>query len=69
MAPGNFRDGELTIPESGNGVPDILDEASWLPRFCRRLRHELIAKKWARAGSGCASRAMRSAPTKAQRGR
>jgi endoglucanase len=24
-----FRDGDLTIPESGNGVPDILDEAEW----------------------------------------
>jgi endoglucanase len=27
MAPRNFRDGELNIPESGNGVPDVLDEA------------------------------------------
>lgn len=27
--PGNFTDGQLTIPESGNGVPDILDEAFW----------------------------------------
>ncbi len=38
MGPGKFRDGELNIPESGNGVPDILDEAAWLPRFCQRLR-------------------------------
>ena len=42
MAPRNFTDGELSIPESGNGVPDILDEAAWLPRFCYRLRHELM---------------------------
>jgi hypothetical protein len=29
LAPGRFRDGELNIPESGNGIPDILDEAQW----------------------------------------
>ncbi len=52
MAPRNFTDGELNIPESGNGVPDILDEAAWLPRFCRRLRHELIAKGWGTGGVG-----------------
>ena len=27
--PGNFSDGELTIPESGNSIPDFLDEALW----------------------------------------
>jgi hypothetical protein len=27
--PGNFKDGQLNIPESGNGIPDILDEAAW----------------------------------------
>lgn len=52
MAPGRFRDGELNIPESGNGVADILDEAAWLPRFCHRLRHELMAKKWGTGGIG-----------------
>ncbi len=36
MAPQNFGDGELNIPESGNGVPDILDEAGWLIRYFRR---------------------------------
>ncbi len=25
----NFIDGQLNIPESGNGIPDILDEAAW----------------------------------------
>ena len=25
----NFTDGQLHIPESGNGIPDILDEAAW----------------------------------------
>lgn len=27
--PANFKDGQLNIPESGNGIPDILDEAAW----------------------------------------
>jgi hypothetical protein len=27
--PGVFLDGDLNIPESGNGVPDILDEIKW----------------------------------------
>jgi hypothetical protein len=52
MAPGRFADSELNIPESGNGVPDILDEAAWLPRFCRRLRAELMAKGWGTGGVG-----------------
>ena len=29
LRPGNFFDGQLNIPESGNGIPDILDEAVW----------------------------------------
>ncbi len=29
MKPENFMDGQLNIPESGNAVPDILDEAAW----------------------------------------
>ncbi|MCS6777823.1 MAG: glycoside hydrolase family 9 protein [Chloroherpetonaceae bacterium] len=52
MAPQNFRDGELNIPESGNGIPDILDEAAWLPRFCHRLRQELRARGWGTGGIG-----------------
>lgn len=52
LAPKNFKDGELNIPESGNGVPDILDEAAWLPRFCQRLRAELIEKKYGTGGIG-----------------
>lgn len=52
LAPRNFRDGELNIPESGNGMPDILDEAAWLPRFCYRLRHELMQKGYATGGVG-----------------
>ncbi len=52
LAPGNFRDGELNIPESRNGVPDIFDEAAWLPRFCYRLRHELMSKGYGSGGIG-----------------
>jgi len=29
IAPNNFRDGDLDIPESGNGIPDIIDELEW----------------------------------------
>lgn len=29
LRPDAFRDGSLGIPESGNGVPDLLDEALW----------------------------------------
>ena len=29
MKPQNFIDGQLNLPESGNGIPDILDEAAW----------------------------------------
>ncbi|KAA6183161.1 hypothetical protein F2Q65_16360 [Thiohalocapsa marina] len=28
-APGQFGDGELGIPESGNGIPDVIDELGW----------------------------------------
>jgi endoglucanase len=36
ITPDNFSDGELNIPESGNGIPDILDEATWLINYFRR---------------------------------
>ena len=29
MKPDNFIDNQLNIPESNNGIPDILDEAAW----------------------------------------
>lgn len=38
LRPGNFCDGQLDLPESGNGIPDILDEALW------GLRHLLAAQ-------------------------
>ena len=29
LNPGAFTDGQLNLPESGNGIPDLLDEALW----------------------------------------
>ena len=53
-APDHFRDNELNIPESGNGIPDILDEASWLLRFYYRTRHEIIQQGYGTGGVGSA---------------
>ena len=41
IAPGNFADSEANIPESGNGIPDILDEAALLLVYLHRTRHVL----------------------------
>lgn len=52
-APQLFRDGRTKIPESGNGVPDILDEAAWGIRWVLSLqeksgavRHREAVEKW-----------------------
>ena len=29
LAPGRFGDGDFNIPESGNGIPDLIDELEW----------------------------------------
>ncbi|MEV7965020.1 glycoside hydrolase family 9 protein [Sphaerisporangium sp. NPDC088356] len=34
----SLTDGTLTIPESGNGVPDILDEARWEQEFLLKMQ-------------------------------
>ena len=39
MRPQNFYDGQLSIPENANGIPDILDEAEW------GLRHLLAGRQ------------------------
>ncbi len=39
MTPDHYIDGELNIPESGNGIPDIVDEARWGIDYYRRLQH------------------------------
>jgi endoglucanase len=38
--PGKFLDGAWRLPESGNGVPDIVDEARWCVDFFARLQDE-----------------------------
>jgi len=38
LNPGSFADAELNIPESGNGIPDILDEARWGVDHWKRLQ-------------------------------
>ena len=50
--PDHFTDGELNIPESGNGIVDILDEARWLPRYFKRLKDETEARGWSTGGVG-----------------
>jgi endoglucanase len=37
--PENFSDNQLNIPESGNGIPDILAEAEWGLDVWRRAQH------------------------------
>lgn len=38
LAAANFVDGEANIPESGNGIPDIIDEACWNIDFFKRIQ-------------------------------
>ncbi|MBN1998241.1 glycoside hydrolase family 9 protein [candidate division KSB1 bacterium] len=38
MRPENFSDDELNIPESGNGLPDVLDEARWCVDFYKSMQ-------------------------------
>jgi hypothetical protein len=38
LAPDRFSDGELNLPESGNGVPDLVDEARWCIDYYKRLQ-------------------------------
>lgn len=52
MTPSHFANGEGNLPESKDGIPDILNEAAWLPRFCYRLRHVLMKKGYGTGGIG-----------------
>ena len=52
LHPQKFTDGELNIPESGNGLPDLVDEGAWLLRFFHRQRSELLSKGWGTGGVG-----------------
>ncbi|MDO4569330.1 MAG: glycoside hydrolase family 9 protein [Planctomycetia bacterium] len=46
LCPENFSDNQLNLPESGNGVPDILDEAVWGTDVWRKAQNE-------KGGVGC----------------
>jgi hypothetical protein len=46
MFPKKFSDGQQDIPESGNGVPDIIDEAAWGVEVWRKAQN-------AEGGVGC----------------
>jgi MYXO-CTERM domain-containing protein len=50
--PDHFSDGELKIPESGNGIPDVVDEARWYIRFYHRTRHAILDKGYGTGGVG-----------------
>lgn len=52
MGGDRFGDNQYLIPESGNGLPDLLDEALWLPHFHYRLRQELLDKGYGTGGIG-----------------
>jgi endoglucanase len=52
LAPRNFKSGELNLPDPASPLPDLLKEASWLPKFCYRLRHELLRRKYGTGGIG-----------------
>lgn len=38
--PSKFDDNDLNIPESGNGIPDIIDEAKWTVDFFKRMQKD-----------------------------
>ncbi|GJM64387.1 Ig-like domain-containing protein [Persicobacter diffluens] len=50
--PQHFGDNEYDIPESGNGIPDLIDEASWLVKFNFRLRKALMEAGYSDGGLG-----------------
>ncbi len=50
LNPNRFTDGQLQIPESSNGLSDVLDEATWLLRFYKRTKDEIVAKGWGTGG-------------------
>ena len=40
LKPENFFDGQLSVPERGNGIPDIVDEALWALKIWKGLQDE-----------------------------
>jgi len=63
---GRFTDGQMVIPESGNGAPDLLDEARWGLRWILSMqeeggafRHREAVMKWSPEGPADADRTVR----------
>jgi hypothetical protein len=50
--PEKWNNVSLNIPESNNDIPDLIDEAMWLPRYYHRVRHEIMDKGWGTGGVG-----------------
>jgi hypothetical protein len=53
LGPDKFADGDWNIPESGNGIPDLLDEARWEVDWIVRMQaadggiyHKLTTETW-----------------------
>ena len=51
--PDNFWDNQLGVPESGNGIPDLLDEVRWALKWLLKMQredgavyHKVSQKKW-----------------------
>ena len=69
VSPSAWTDGQLAIPESGNGVPDLLDEVRWELDFYVRMQrpdgHFLTSVK----GRAPASGAIASPPSASNEGR
>jgi hypothetical protein len=69
VSPGAWTDGQLAIPESGNGVPDLLDELAWELDFYVRMQrpdgHFMTSVKGRAPSSG----AIASPPSASNEGR
>ncbi|AQG81027.1 hypothetical protein AWR27_17890 [Spirosoma montaniterrae] len=50
--PTKFTDNSLKLAETGNGIPDLLDEARWLPRYYKRTKDAIVANGWGDGGVG-----------------
>lgn len=53
LRPNVFPDGQLNIPESANGIPDLLDEVRWALEWLMKMQdekggvyHKVSQKKW-----------------------
>ncbi|MEX0720058.1 MAG: glycoside hydrolase family 9 protein [Balneolaceae bacterium] len=53
LEPAAFTDAQLNIPESGNGIPDLLDEVKWALEWMLKMQrqdgavfHKVSQKKW-----------------------